>query len=335
MEYRPLGRSGVKVSALCLGCMHFGGATDADDSGRIIGAARDAGINFLDTANHYNRGTSEQIVGQVIADQKCRDDVVLATKCSEPMGPGPNDVGSSRYHIMRECERSLRRLRTDRIDLYQMHFFDLSTPLEESLRALDDLVRQGKVLYTGTSKWAPAWLVEAIMLADRHGWVKFVSEQPPYNLIDRSIENELVWTCQRHGIGIIPWGPLGTGILSGKYRKDQRPPAGSRFEEVGGRLTPAAIDVADQIGALAKEKGVATAELSLAWVLRQPGVTAPIIGVRTMEHLACALESLEIKLTDADHQHINRVIAPGAAVSDYYDVNVFRRLRERTGLNLS
>ena len=334
MEYRPLGRSSVKVSALCLGCMNFGHRTDEAESVRIIHAAIDSGINFLDTANVYSRGVSETIVGKALAGGK-RDDVFLATKGSSRMGDGPNDMGSNRYHIMKQVDDSLERLGTDHIDLYQLHWMDLSTPLEESMRTMDDLVRQGKVRYFGVSKWAPAWTVEGVCLCDRHGWSKILTEQPPYNLLDRRIENELIWTCLRHGIGIIPWAPIGTGILSGQYKRSAPPPKGSRADGAGlgdSRLTPAAIDRADALKPLAKDKGVTLAEFSLAWVLRQPGITAPIIGVRTMKHLESALKSLEVTFTDEDHAHINRIAPPGSAVSDYWDINVHRPCRQEAGI---
>lgn len=332
MEYRRLGRSSLEVSSLCLGCMNFGGRTGEDESVRIIHAAIDAGINFIDTANQYSGGRSEEIVGKALAEGGLRDGVVLATKVSNRLSKRPNDGGSSRYHIMREVERSLRRLRTDRIDLYQLHWMDLATPLEESMRALDDLVRQGKVLYTGCSKWAPAWTVEAIMLCERHGWTKLVSEQPPYNLLDRRIENQLIWTCLRHGIGIIPWAPIAAGVLSGKYSQEGPLPEEGRFSEFGPRLNPRAIEIADALKPLAAEKGVALAELCLAWVMRQPGVTSPITGPRTLEHLNSSLKALEVEITDEDRRRIDEIAPPGSHVTDYWDVNVYRRLRAASGI---
>jgi len=248
------------------------------------------------------------------------------------MGDGPNDQGSSRYHIMKQVEDSLERLKTDHIDLYQLHFMDLETPLEESLRTLDDLVRQGKIRYVGVSKWAPAWTVEALMLCDRHGWTRIVCEQPPYNLLDRRIEDELIWTCMRHGIGIIPWAPIGGGVLSGKYQKGKKLPPGSRFRQMGSRLNDECIDRADALKPLAAEKGVTLAEFCLAWVLRQPGITAPIIGVRTMEHLISALKSLDVVFTEEDYARIDEIAPPGSAVADYWDVNVYRRCRKAAGI---
>jgi aryl-alcohol dehydrogenase-like predicted oxidoreductase len=312
--------------------MNFGNRTAEVESIAITHAAIDAGINFIDTANAYSKGESERIVGNALVEGGRRDKVVLASKASNPLSNWPNDGGSSRYHLLRQCEASLKRLQTDRIDLYQLHWMDLSTPLEESMRALDDLVRQGKVLYTGCSKFAPAWLVEAIMLCDRHGWVKFVSEQPPYNLLDRSIENELIWACIRHGVGIIPWAPIGGGILSGKYKKQGAQPADGRFKELDYRLTPAAIDRAEALRPLAQAKGVTPAELSLAWVRQRPGITSPIIGPRTMEHLTSALRSLDIRFSAEELKQIDRIAPPGTAVSDYYDGNVFAMMRRECGI---
>ena len=333
MEYRRLGRSNVKVSALCLGCMNFGKKTSEDECGRIMDAALDAGINFFDTANNYSRGLSEEIVGRHLSQGGKRERIVLATKVSSVMGDGPNDGGcSSRYHIVRQCEESLRRLKTDRIDLYQLHILDTATPLEESMRALDDLVRAGKVVYTGCSKWAPSWIVESLMLCDRHGWTKILTEQPPYNILDRSIENELIWTCRRHGMGIIPWAPIAGGILSGKYHREGTQPEGSRFSELGNRLTPTALDVVDALTPLATAKGATLAEFALAWVLHQPGISSPIIGPRTVENLLSSLKSLDIEVTDSDRKRIDEIVPPGTRVSDYYDMNVHAKLRTAIGL---
>ena len=334
MEYRYLGRSSVQVSSLCLGCMNFGSRTEEDESIRIIHEAIDSGINFLDTANVYQRGVSETIVGKALAGGR-RDDVVLATKASSRMGDGPNDQRSSRYHLMRQVEESLKRLQTDHIDLYQLHVMDLSTPFEESMGTLNDLVRQGKIRYFGVSKWAPAWTVEAVMFCHQRGWDTVLTEQPPYNLLDRRIENELIWTCQRHGIGIIPWAPIGTGILSGQYKKGEAPPEKSRAGSGGlneKRLTEAAIERASALKPLADEKGVSLAEFSMAWVMRQPGITAPIIGVRTREHLHSALRSLDVTFSDEDRDRIDAIAPPGSAVSDYWDGNVYRRCRAAAGI---
>ena len=330
MEYRQFGRSSVKVSCLCLGCMNFGSRTSRDESVRIIHESIEQGINFLDTANIYSQGLSEEIVGEALAEGARRDGVFLATKCTSRMGKGPNSSGSNRYHIMQQCEGSLRRLKSDHIDLYQMHQMDLDTALDETLRALDDLVRQGKVVYTGTSKYAPPMLVEALMLAERYGWSKFLSEQPPYNLLDRRIEDELIWTCMRHGVGIIPWAPMATGILSGQYSRGASVPETSRAAHGGVpdvRLTPEAVVRTKRIAELAAEKGVTPAEYSLAWVLRRPGITAPIVGVRTMEHLHSALSVIDIRFDDDELARIDEIAPPGSYVSDYWEINVYRRLR--------
>lgn len=332
MEYRSLGRSGVKVSALCVGTMNFGRVTEEDEAIRIVHAALDAGINFIDTADWYSAGRSEEMIGKALEGGR-RNRVVLATKFTTPMGKGPNEGGSSRLWMMRACEDSLRRLCTDRIDLYQVHWMDLTTPLEETLRALDDLCRQGKVVYVGCSKFAPSYIAEAMMLCRQYGWVRFISEQPPYNLLDRRIENELVWTCQRFGLGIIPWAPLGGGILSGKYSRESQPPQGSRYSSIGGnRLHEKALEIAEVVVALAKEKGVEPAVLATAWVMNQPGITAPILGPRTVEHLVSSLKALDVQITDEERKRLDEVAPPGTAVSDFYDVNVYRRLREAVGL---
>src|SRR5512135_2463012 len=225
MEYRSLGRTGVKVSPLCLGAMNFGAPTSAEESLRIMNRALEAGINFVDTANVYNGGESERIVGRALKENGRRDQVVLATKVHNPMGTGPNDGGDSRYHIMRACEDSLRRLQTDRIDLYQLHRPPMTMPQDETLRAFDDLIHAGKVLYIGCSTH-PAWMVmEALAISEQHHLAHYISEQPPYNLLDRRVENELIPLCQKYGLAILPWSPLAGGILAGRY------PPGEKFAE--------------------------------------------------------------------------------------------------------
>ena len=333
MEYRNLGRSGVKVSPLCLGAMNFGSPTEESEAIRIIHAALDAGINFIDTADCYVHGRSEEIVGKAL-DGGRRDQVVLATKLTSGTGgQPPNAEGSSRYRLMRACDDSLRRLRTDRIDLCQLHWMDFTTPLEESLRALDDLVRQGKVLYTGCSKFVPPYLAEAMMLCRQNGWSGFVSEQPPYNILSRTIENDLIWTCQRFGIGIIPWAPIAGGILSGKYSKGSASPAGSRFDSADGpRLHLRAIEAADALKPIAADKGVELAVFALAWVMNQPGITSPITGPRMLKHLQSSLKALDLDITDEDRRRVDAIVPPGTWVSDYYDMNVYHRLRSAIGV---
>ena len=330
MEYRQLGRSGVRVSQLCLGTMNFGSRTDEKTSIRIVHEALDSGINFIDTADIYAKGESERILGKAIAQSGRRDEIVLATKGVAHMGDGPNDWGASRYHLMRACEASLRRLQTDRIDLYYLHIVDLTTPMEEILDTLETLVRQGKILYIGTSKWPVPLIMEALALSDRYGLPRVVAEQPPYHLLDRSIENELIWTCIRYGIGIVSFSPLAGGILSGKYRKGQKPPEGSRYEKAGPenkRLTPEALDVVENLLLIAESKGITLSELAHAWLLQRPGITAPIIGPRTVEHLRTAIKACEVKLSDEEMTRIDKIVPPGKAVGDFYDSLVYAHMR--------
>jgi aryl-alcohol dehydrogenase-like predicted oxidoreductase len=331
MEYRQLGRTGVRVSAMCLGTMNFGGRTDEATSIKMVHEALDLGINFIDTANVYGRGVSEEITGKAIAASGRRDDIVLATKAVAGMGDGPNDHGASCYHLTRACEASLKRLQTDRIDLYQLHIVDLTTPMDEILGTLDTLVRQGKILYVGTSKWPVTLIMEGLALSERCGLPRFVSEQPPYNIIDRAIENDLVWTCMRHGIGIVSWGPLAYGILSGQYRKGEDSPAGSRYEkprEGDSRFTPEALDAVEKLRAVAEARGITVAQLAHAWLLTRPGLTAPIIGPRTLEHLRNTVAACEIELTPEELEQIDEIVPPGRWASDFYDGNVQGRMRK-------
>ncbi|HEX9371567.1 MAG TPA: aldo/keto reductase [Roseiflexaceae bacterium] len=332
MEYRTLGRTGVRVAPLCLGAMNFGGPTPEAESIAIVDAALDAGINMIDTANVYNGGESERIVGKALAQNGRRDQVVLATKVHGEMGPGPNDRGNSRYHILKACEDSLRRLQTDHVDLYQIHRPALDIPQDETLRALDDLVRAGKVRYIGCSTF-PAWMVmEALMISGQQNLARYVSEQPPYNLLDRRIENELVPLCQRYGLAILPWSPLAGGILAGRYAESGAP-EGSRAARAGSdslfgqRVTPRAVEAARRVAALAHERGMTPSQLALLWVKDQPGVTAPIIGPRTLDHLKDNLAVLERALSDDDRQALDEVNGPGNAVSDFHNSNPWTRAR--------
>ncbi|MCS7220077.1 MAG: aldo/keto reductase [Anaerolineae bacterium] len=333
MEYRSLGRTGVMVSPLCLGAMNFGGPTPEDESIRIIHRALDAGINFIDTANVYNAGESERIIGKALKENGKRDQVVLATKVHGRMGEGPNDQGNSRYHIMKACEDSLRRLQTDHIDLYQLHRPSLTIPQDETLRALDDLVRQGKVRYIGCSTF-PAWMVmEAIAISERMGLARFVSEQPPYNLLDRRIENELIPLAQRYGLAILPWSPLAGGILAGRYTQGQPFPEDSRAGRHGGtgffveRITAKGLEVAGRLAERARERGMTASQLALLWCKDQPGVTSPIIGPRTMAHLEELLPVLEMSLSDEDRAFCDELVHPGNAVSDFHNSNPWMKAR--------
>ncbi len=322
MEYRQLGRSGVRVSKLCLGTMSWGNRTDEEEAARITGVALDGGVNFIDTADVYARGVSEEILGRVLQANGRRDEVVLATKGVATMGPGPNDRGASRYHLTRAVEASLRRLQTDRIDLYYLHITDITTPVDEILDTLDVLVRQGKILYVGTSKWPVPLIMEALWLADKHGWPRLVAEQPPYNLTDRRIELELVWTCLRHGIGICPFGPIAGGILSGVYRKGQPAPEGHAFKELGQRdgherYTEKSMELVEQLIPLAEARGVPLAEYALAWVMQRPGITSAITGARSVEQIESSLRACALELSAEELARIDEIIPPGGNVTNY------------------
>ncbi|MBN1936419.1 MAG: aldo/keto reductase [Anaerolineae bacterium] len=332
MEYRVLGRTGVQVSPLCLGTMNFGGPTEEAESIAIINRALEAGINFIDTANVYTGGRSESIVGKALQENGRRDQVVLATKVYGHVGDGPNDQGVSRYHIIKACEDSLRRLQTDHIDLYQLHRPPLDVPQDETLRAFDDLIRTGKVRYIGASTH-PAWMVmEALAVSERYGLNRYISEQPPYNLLDRRVENELIPLALKHGLAILPWSPLAGGILTAKYPVDGLAPEGSRGARSDGglfneRITRRGREVAQQIAHMAQERSLTAAQLALLWVKDQPGVTAPIIGPRTMAHLETMLPVLDMVLADQDRPLFDALVHPGNAVADFHNSNEWMKAR--------
>src|SRR4051812_2652092 len=322
MDYRTLGRTGVKVSPLCLGAMMFGawGNEDHDDSVRIIHAALDAGINFVDTADVYSRGESEEIVGKALAGGR-RDNVVLATKVHGKMGDDPNEFGNTRRWIRREVENSLRRLGTDWIDLYQIHRPEDDTDIDETLGVLTDLVREGKVRYIGSSTFPPSQIVEAQWVAERRGRERFVCEQPPYSLLARGVENDVLPTCRRHGMGVIPWSPLAGGWLSRRYRKDEHVPQSRRAQMIPrryGMSIPAnqrKLDAADALGKLADEDGMSLIHLALAFVINHPAVTAAIIGPRTMEHLEGQLGAADVELSADVLDRIDEIVPPGVNVN--------------------
>jgi aryl-alcohol dehydrogenase-like predicted oxidoreductase len=322
MDHRSLGRTGVQVSPLCLGAMMFGdwGNTDHDESVRIIHRALDAGINFIDTADVYSRGESEEIVGKALAGGR-RDHVVLATKVHGSMGDDPNQFGNSRRWIVREVEASLRRLSTDWIDLYQIHRPEPDTDIDETLGALSDLVHQGKVRYIGSSTFPPSRVVEAQWVARERGRERFVTEQPPYSLLVRGIEADLLPTCRRHGMGVIPWSPLAGGWLSGRWRKGQEPPTSTRADRIPSRYDlsiPAnqrKLDVVEQLAVLAAEAGLSLVHLAIAFVIRHPAVTAAIIGPRTMEQLESQLGAADVTLEDAVLDRIDEIVVPGTNVN--------------------
>jgi aryl-alcohol dehydrogenase-like predicted oxidoreductase len=327
MEYRTLGRTGIKVSPLCLGAMMFGGRTEFEDGVAIIDKAIDQGINFIDTANVYNRGISEEIVGEAIKRRDRRDTMVIATKVHGVMdAEDPNGQGNSRRHIIQQCEASLRRLQTDWIDLYQIHRPQSDIPVDETLRALDDLVRSGKVRYIGTSTYAAWQLMESLSVSERLNLNRFVCEQPPYNLLDRRIERELVPFAQTYGVGIIPWSPLAGGLLTGKYRRGEPLPQDTRYASTTNprqreRLNERVYDVVEGLEPIAESKEATLSQLALAWAMQQPGVTAPIIGPRTMEQFDDNMSAFRIRLSDDDLKAIDAVAIPGENVSPYYEAD--------------
>jgi aryl-alcohol dehydrogenase-like predicted oxidoreductase len=322
MQMRVLGHTGVRVSPLCLGAMMFGawGNTDHGESVRIIHRALDAGINFVDTADVYSAGESEEIVGQALAGRR-RDHIVLATKAHGAMGDDVNERGNSRRWLIRECENSLRRLGTDHIDLYQIHRPDPDTGLDETLGALTDLIQAGKILYAGSSTFPASQIVEAQWVAQQRGRARFVCEQPPYSILVRGIEEEVLPTCQKYQMGVIAWGPLASGWLSGRYRKDADAPASHRAERLPARFdrnlpgNQAKLDAAEQLAVLAQEAGLSLIHLALAFVINHPAVTAAIIGPRTMEHLDSQLGAADVTLEPAVLDRIDEIVPPGRTLN--------------------
>ena len=317
MKYRTLGRTGVRVSPLCLGAMMFGqwGNPDHDDSVTIIHKALESGINFIDTADVYSAGESEEIVGKALAGR--RDDVVLATKVHAPMGEDANMRGNSRRWIVRECENSLRRLQTDYIDLYQIHRPEPETDIDETLGALTDLVRQGKVRYLGSSTFPTSEIVEAQWTAERRGRERFVCEQPPYSILVRGIEADVLPTCQRYGMGVIPWSPLAGGWLSGKWRLGGSDLTSRRAERIPQRYdlsmpeNQRKLEAADALANVAEKAGLTLPVMAVAWVINHPAVTAAIIGPRTMEQLTSQLDAAEVRLDDEILDAIDEIVPPG------------------------
>jgi aryl-alcohol dehydrogenase-like predicted oxidoreductase len=320
MRYRQLGASGLRVSVLSMGTMTFGGtgsfasvgSTDLDTARRQIDRCLEAGVNLIDTANVYSGGRSEEIIGQAMEGR--RDHLLLATKARMPMGEGPNDAGLSRHHLIAECEASLRRLRTDHIDLYQVHEWDGQTPLAETLQALDDLVRAGKVRYVGCSNYAGWQLMKALGIAEQRGLVRFVSQQIHYTLQAREAEYELVPTAIDQGLGILVWSPLAGGLLSGKYRRGQAAPEQSRllsgWDEPPVRDQEKLYDIVEVVVDVAKERGASPAQVALAWLLDRPAVASLIIGARTDEQLADNLGAADLELTREERTRLDEVSQP-------------------------
>ena len=323
MDYRPLGRTGVEVTPLCLGAMMFGawGNTDHDECVRIIHRALDAGINFIDTADVYARGESEQIVGKALSGGR-RDNVILATKVHGRMGDDVNEFGNSRRWIVREVEASLKRLQTDWIDLYQIHRPESDTDLDETLGALDDLVRQGKIRYAGSSTFPASMIVEAQWSAREHNTARFVTEQPPYSMLIRGVEADVLPTCRRHGMGVMPWSPLAGGWLTGRWRKDAADtPTSRRSAMMPARYdlsipgNQRKLDAATALGDLAEAHGLSLIHLALAFVINHPAVTAAIIGPRTMEQLESQLGAEDVTLSAEILDAIDEIVPPGTNVN--------------------
>jgi len=318
----------MQVSPLCLGAMMFGawGEPDHDVSIKIINSALDAGINFIDTADVYSQGESEEIVGKALAGGR-RDDVILATKVHAQMGVqsgeqgDPNKRGNSRRWIIREVENSLRRLQTDWIDLYQIHRPDPATDVEETLGALTDLQRQGKIRVFGSSTYPAHEIVEAQWVAERRGLGRFMTEQPPYSILVRGIEADVLPTAEKYGMGVIPWSPLAGGWLTGRYRKGQDVPESHRAQRIPGRYdlskpgNRAKLDAAEELALLAQDAGLSLIHLALAFTLAHPAVTAPIIGPRTMEQLETQLGAVDVTLSDDVLDRIDKIVSPGATLN--------------------
>ena len=316
MHYRTLGRTGIQVSPYCLGAMMFGKLAnpDHDDCIRMVHRALEAGINFIDTADAYSEGESEVIVGKALKGR--RDQVVLATKAALPMGEDPNHRGGSRRWLVRAVDDSLRRLQTDYIDLYQLHRPDPATDIEETLSALTDLVRAGKVRAIGASTFPAADIVEAQWVAERRGLARFHTEQPPYSILNRAIEREVLPTCQRYGMGVMAWSPLAKGMLTGKYRKGRETPDSLRVKFFPGAMTDdASLEAVERLLPLAAGAGMSLTHMALAFVVSHPAVTAAIIGPRTMEQLEDLLAGASVRLDDALLDAIDAVVPPGADIA--------------------
>ena len=319
MEYVRLGNTGMKVSRICLGTMTYGKPTDRwpwalneAESRPYLKKALELGINFFDTADMYSYGTSEEVVGSALKDFAKRDEVVIATKVYQPMSADPNDGGLSRKHIMSSIDNSLRRLKTDYVDLYQIHRWDYNTPIEETMEALHDVVKSGKVRYIGASSMHSWQLAKALYTADMHGWTRFVSMQPHYNLIYREEEREMIPLCLDQKIGVIPWSPLARGLLTGNRTKERNETLRAKTDEFGKILyrSNSDFDIVDRVSEMALERGVPAAQIALAWMLAKPGITAPIVGASKPGHLEDAVASLSVKLTSEEINRLEELYQP-------------------------
>jgi aryl-alcohol dehydrogenase-like predicted oxidoreductase len=315
MQYRALGKTGIKVSPYCLGAMMFGtlGNADHDDSIRIIHRALDAGINLIDTADAYSRGESEEIVGKALKGR--RDDIVLATKAHLPMGDDPNQRGNSRRWLTRELEASLRRLQTDHVDLYQIHRPSPDIDIEETLSALTDLMRAGKVRAIGSSTFPASEIVEAQWVSERRGLARFRTEQPPYSILNRGIEREVLPVCERYGMGVMVWSPLAMGQLTGRYRRGRQPPGGVRTQYFPEQMSDERrLDAVERLIPVADEAGLPLTHVAMAFVMAHPGVTSAIIGPRTMQHLDDLLAGVDVALSDEILDRIDKIVPPGVDI---------------------
>ena len=350
MKYRTLGRTGVKIAPLGLGSDNFGDATSEKDANKIINCALDAGVNLLDTGDTYCEGESERIIGRTLKESKRRHEVFLATKIDHgrkrvgvsldeykstyDIKPnvqldhiGPNEYGHSRLNVIRVCENSLKSLQTDYIDLFQLHRFSPDIPIDETLGAVTDLIRQGKIRYFGFSTH-PAWAVmEAIMFSELKNFVRIATEQPPYNLLDRRIENELIPLSQQYGVGLITWGPLAMGILAGRYKSTSEFPEDARAVKRGGfyakRITERGLKISIEFQELAEKAGISAAQLALLWAKDQPGITAPLVGARTLEHLEHLLPVMEMTLSDEIREECDKLVPPGCFVADFHNSSLW------------
>ncbi|NIM98304.1 MAG: aldo/keto reductase [candidate division Zixibacteria bacterium] len=320
MIMRFLGNTGIKVSGLCFGTMTFGGRggwkvvgeLGQKEADSLVNMALDAGVNFFDTADVYSEGLAEEMLGKALGSK--RKDVIVATKVRGTTGPGPNDVGLSRHHILEGCDQSLKRLGTDYIDLYQVHAFDDRTPLEETLKALDDLVRQGKVRYVGCSNFAGWQLMKALAISDAYGWERFVTLQAYYSLVARELENELVPLCLDQGLGILPWSPLAGGFLSGKFRRGKARPEGARLSRPESRVVQfdeeKGFDIVEELDRIAEEHKATVAQAALNYLLRKPGVCSAIIGAKTPEQLADNLKTVNWEMTSEEVTKLDELSQP-------------------------
>jgi aryl-alcohol dehydrogenase-like predicted oxidoreductase len=318
MEYVRFGNTGMTVSRLCLGTMTYGTPTERwpwalneEESRPFIKKAIELGINFFDTADVYTAGASEEVVGRALRDFAKRDEYVLATKVFNPMGPGPNDKGLSRKHIMSAIDASLKRLGTDYVDLYQIHRWDYNTPIEETLEALHDVVKAGKARYIGASSMYSWQFAQALYVADLHGWTRFVSMQPHYNLIYREEEREMIPLCQDQKIAVIPWSPLARGVLTRKASKERNETERAKTDAFGKTLyTERDFETIDRVTEMAKQHGLPNAQIALAWMLTKPAVTSPIIGASKPGHLEDAVAALNVKLSDTEIKHLEELYEP-------------------------